>query len=153
MWVFRTECSANVMSARDAGKLARRRRGDLVALALAGVCACIETDAFAQAETDRFNYEEADIHAACNSKDLPGRGFAIIQIVPNTKGKDCYWKRVASPPPVSDVRSAIEAARARRDAAMREVDAMRAGGWPAFWRHFNACGGDATCQSGSSSSS
>ena len=23
---------------------------------------------------------------------------------------------------------------------------MRTGGWPAFWRHFNGCGGDATCE-------
>lgn len=148
MRVFRIECSADEMSARDTGKLARHRRSHVVALALAGMFTCIESEAFAQAETDRFTYEESDIHAACNSKDLPGRGFAILKVVPNTKGKDCYWKRVAAPSAgQTDARSAIEAARARRDAALREVDAMRAGGWPAFWRHFNACGGDVTCQS------
>ncbi len=105
------------------------------------------TGAVAQGEADTFSvYRESDIHAACDSKDLPSRGFKILQVVPNTKGKDCYWKRVASPP-ASDLRSAIEAARARRDAALREVGAMRADGWTAFWRHFNSCGADMTCQS------
>jgi len=134
----------------------RLSRADLaqhyvVALAIAGLSVAFATPVYAQAETDRFTYEEADIHAGCDSKDLPDRGFTILQVVPNTKGKDCYWKRTTSPidaPSVgqNDARSAIESARVRRDAALREVDATRADGWPAFWRHFNGCGGDATCQ-------
>ncbi|MCB2097209.1 MAG: hypothetical protein KDD85_11435 [Parvularculaceae bacterium] len=120
----------------------------VVALTIAGLSVALATPVCAQAETDRFTYEQADVHAACNSKDLPGLGFTILQVVPNTKGKDCYWKRVAAPSAgQTDARSAIEAARVRRDAALREVDAMRAGGWRAFWRHFNACHGDAICQS------
>ena len=108
--------------------------------------------AFAQGEADTYSvYEDADAHAACDSKTLPGLGYTILQVVPNTKGKDCYWKRNAKPAPsqstgASDTKTLIAAARARQQTAIREIETARANGWPMFWRHFNGCGGDAACE-------
>ena len=92
-------------------------------------------------------YHEADAQAACDNANLPRQGFTIMQVVPNTRGKDCYWQRSGQPSSPDNnsqatLESAIRASRTRQQNSLREIEQSRNDGWTIFWRHFNGCGGE-----------
>lgn len=115
-------------------------------------------DAWAQARTDKFRYQGADAHAACDSKTLPRAGFRILQVVPGTNGKECYWVRDTrnEPDGLADTQDGgrpqaamqrdLQAARERYQSTLRAIDEQRAASWRRFMGKLLTCGPDFDCQ-------